>query len=233
MKRFIIIASVCLLAFTPLSKSYAQAGFSEINNSLFDSPHLKNITVPGTLHYKYHIDHFSDGSRDDTVDVVVSNLRLTGRKDTHFIFFTGKHNLPYPDRENQQGNGVFVYFLQNDVRELERHTGGDYRYFQRKIRWAFAKGAEKKEIEVDYKGKKIKATQYIIQPFINDPKNSRYPLYANKYYIFTLSDQIPGAIYQLRTIVPDGKTWKEGDVPLSEQTLTFVGFEPKKQTGSD
>jgi len=210
------------------TSAYAQAGFSEVNNQLFDKPHLKNILVPGTLHYVYKKDHFIDGQREDTIDEVVTNIRNTGRKDTHFKFFTGKFNRPYQDRDNQQGNSVFVFFLEFDVHELKRYTGGDPRYFQRKIRWAFAKGADKKEVEINYKGKKLKGIRYTIQPFINDPKKSRYSLYANKYYIFTLSDEIPGGIYQLRTIVPDGKKWHEGETPLSEQTVTFNGFEPKK-----
>jgi hypothetical protein len=38
-----------------------------------------------------------------------------------------------------------------------------------------------------------------------------------------MSEAIPGEIYQLRTIVPDGKTWQEGDAILTEETVTFSG----------
>ncbi len=202
---------------------FAVTGFSEVNNQLFDKAHLKNISKPVTLHYKYKKQSFIDGNREDTIDVVVTNIRNTGRRDTHYNFFTGKFNRPYQDRKNQQGNGVFVYFLEFDVHEMKRLTGGDNAYFQRKIRWALAKGAKTKEIEIDYQGKKVKAMQYVIQPYINDPKNARYSLYSGKYYIFTLSEDIPGEIYQVRTIVPDGKTWQEGDDALTEETLTFDG----------
>lgn len=218
------VSSCVLLLFT--ASSYAVTGFSDVNNALFDKAHLKNIKQEGILHYVYKKDHFSDGAREDTIDIIITNLRNTGRKDTHFEFFTDEHKRPYLDRDNQQGNGVFVFFLEFDVREMDRLTGGDWRYFQRKIRWALAKGATKKEIEIDYEGEKVKGVQYIIQPFINDPKNSRYTLYANKYYIFTMSEEIPGEIYQVRTIVPDGKKWQEGDAVLSEETVTFSGFNP-------
>lgn len=218
------VSSCVLLLFT--ASSYAVTGFSDVNNALFDKAHLKNIKQEGILHYVYKKDHFSDGVREDTIDIIITNLRNTGRKDTHFEFFTDEHKRPYLDRDNQQGNGVFVFFLEFDVREMDRLTGGDWRYFQRKIRWALAKGATKKEIEINYEGEKVKGVQYIIQPFINDPKNSRYTLYANKYYIFTMSEDIPGEIYQVRTIVPDGKKWQEGDAVLSEETVTFSGFNP-------
>jgi len=216
--------SVCALLFVTTS-AVAVTGFSEVNNVLFDKAHLKNITEESILHYVYKKDHFIDGSREDTIDVIVTNIRNTGRKDTHYEFFTGEFNRPYMDRDNQQGNGVFLFFLEFDVRELDRLTGGKWRYFQRKIRWALAKGATKKEVEIDYNGEKIIGEQYIIQPFINDPKNARYALYANKYYIFTLSEDIPGEIYQVRTIVPDGKKWQEGDEVLSEETVTFSGVD--------
>lgn len=202
----------------------AVTGFSELNNELFDKAHLKNILQPATLHYKYKKQSFIDGDREDTINVVVTNIRNTGRRDTHFDFFSGKYNRPYQDRNNQQGNGVFVLYLEFDIRELDRLTGGNWAYFQRKIRWALSKGVKKEEIELDYQGKKVKAQQYTIQPFINDPKNTRYSLYASKYYIFTLSEDIPGEIYQIRTIVPDGKTWQEGDEVVTEEIVTFDGI---------
>ncbi|PHS26390.1 MAG: hypothetical protein COA83_03295 [Methylophaga sp.] len=226
-KIWFSLISVSILALFAINAS-AITGFSDINNELFDKAHLKNILKPATLHYKYKKQSFIDGDREDTIDVVVTNIRNTGRRDTRFDFFTGDYNRPYEDRNNQQGNGVFVLYLEFDIRELDRLTGGDWAYFQRKIRWALAKGAKSEEVEIEHDGKIIKARQYTIQPYINDPKNARYSLYANKYYIFTLSEQIPGEIYQIRTIVPDGKTWQEGDEVVTEETLTFDSISYEK-----
>ena len=217
---FLVTASLFALSATNVS---AVTGFSDVNNELFDQANLKNILKPATLHYKYKKQSYIDGDREDTIDVIVTNIRNTGRRDTRFEFFTGEYKRPYQDRNNQQGNGIFVLYLEFDIRELDRLTGGEWAYFQRKIRWALSKGAKSEEIEVDYQGNKVKAMQYTIQPFINDPKNARYTLYASKYYIFTLSEEIPGEIYQIRTIVPDGKTWQEGDDIITEEILTFDG----------
>lgn len=202
----------------------AEPGFSEMNNVLFDSAHLANIEQPGTLTYHYAKNSVVDDSREDTIKVEVSNIRNTGRRDLAFQFFTGENKRPYEPMENQRGNGVFVLYLEFDVHEMNRLTGGEWRYFQRRLRWAFAEGGSKKTVDIDYKGKKLKGTQYIVQPYINDPKNKRYKLYANKYYIFTLSDDIPGEIYQVRTVVPDGDSWKEGDPVLVDESITFDGF---------
>ena len=203
----------------------AAPGFSEINNELFDKAHMKNIEQPGTLTYKYKKTSFVEDSREDTIAMTVTNIRNTGRCDSSFEFFTGKYKRPYEALNNQRGNGVFVLFLEFDVHEMKRLTGGEWRYFQRKLRWAFAEGADKKEVDIDYNGHTVKGTQYIVQPYVNDPKNARYKLYANKYYIFTLSEEIPGEIYQVRTIVPDAKTWNEGDPVLVDESITFVGFD--------
>lgn len=202
----------------------AAPGFSEVNNVLFDSAHLDNIDKPGVLTYDYSKESVVDDSREDTIKVAVSNIRNTGRRDLAFEFFTGKHKRPYEAMENQRGNGVFVLFLEYDIHEMNRLTGGEWRYFQRKIRWAFAEGAKKKEVDINYNGKKVKGTQYIVQPYVDDPKNQRYKLYAGKYYIFTLSEEIPGEIYQIRTVVPDGESWSEGEPTLVDESITFAGF---------
>lgn len=224
----ILVSAFMLMLFS--ANVYAQAGFSEVNNEIFDKAHLRNIQQAGTLHYQYKKEHFVDGEREDTVDLVLTNLRNTGRKDTHIDFFTGQYNRPYQDRENQQGNTVAVFFLEFDVREMGKlfNKGGNnnrWHYLQKKVKWALAKGATKKDVDIDYNGQIVKGVQYIVQPYINDPKKSEFPLYASKYYIFTLSSEIPGEIYQVRTIVPDGHAWSEGEAVLIDESITLTSFE--------
>lgn len=215
-----------LITLLTAGSAYAVSGFTEVNNALFDKAHLKNIDEPTKLTYSYNKESFTDDAREDTISVNVTNLRTTGRADTSFEFFTGEHNRPYQARENQQGNSVFMLFLEYDVRQMKEQTGGEWRYFQKRIRWALADGADKKQVEVDYNGEKVKATQYVIQPYINDPKNSRYKIYASKYYIFTLSEAVPGEIYEVRTVVPDGSDWQNGEPVLIDERIRFESAQP-------
>lgn len=222
--KYKLIGMLASIGFLMSAQVFAVAGFSEANNALFDSPHMKNVASEGILHYAYKKESYIEDSTTDTVDLAIKNIRNTGRSNQHFEFFTGENKRPYLDRDNQSGNGVFVMFLEWDVHELERQTKGSWRHFQRRIRWALAGSAVKTDVMVDYKGEQIKAVQYSIKPYANDKNKTRYGLYANKYYIFTLSDDIPGTIYQIRTIVPDGKVWKEGDAVLTDERITFTGF---------
>ncbi|AFJ03348.1 hypothetical protein Q7C_2212 [Methylophaga frappieri] len=223
--RFAVILFCMLLSC--FGQAYAVPGYSEINNALFDKSHLKNINESAKLTYKYQKTSYTEGNREDTIVMSVDNIRNTGRRDTQFEFFTGKHNRPYQAMNDQRGNPIFVYFLEFDVHEMDRLTGGEWRYFQRKLRWAMAAGADKKQVEIDYQGKKVEATQYTIQPYVDDPKNGRYKLYAGKYYIFTLSEAVPGEIYQIRTVVPDGLTWDGEQVPLIDETVTLFDYRPE------
>lgn len=208
---------------------FAADGYSEINNVLFDSPHMQNIKVPGSLNYLYKKTGINEPAKEDSVTVNITNITDSGRTDQAYDFFTAENKRPYQDRNNQSGNGVFMLFLEWDVHELERATSGSWRYFQRRIRWAMAAGAAKKEVLISYQDKKLKGTQYIIQPYANDEKIVRYGLHANKYYTFTLSDEIPGTIYEVRTIVPKTKIWQEGDELLTDERITFTGFTPEPE----
>ena len=206
-------------------QTFAADGFSEVNNALFDSPHMKSIKTAGKINYQYKKISANGENQNDSVTVDVTNLSKNGRTDQSYTFFTGKNKKNYPTRKNIIGNGIFMMFLEWDVHQLERQTHGSWRHFQRRIRWAMAAGAEKKEVEITYKNKKIKATQYSIQPYSSDKKSERYGDYANKVYLFTLSKNIPGTIYEVRTVVPKNKNWKDGDDVVIDERITFVSFQ--------
>ena len=210
----------------------ADKEFSNINNDLFDSPHMKSIKKAGKLNYQFTSNH-GDTNIKDTARIDITNIRDNLRTDQKYFFFTEKNNKPFSSRTNMLGNGIFMLFLEWDIHDLERNTEGSWRHFQRRIRWAMAKNPTKKEVEIDFQGKKIKGFQYTIQPYTDDKNSARYGDYLNKYYIFILSSEIPGTIYQIRTITAKTKTWKEGDKVVAEAHLTFTDFianDTKKET---
>jgi len=76
-----------------------------------------------------------------------------------------------------------------------------------------------------YEGKEVKASEIRVAPYVNDPARSRYEKFAEKYYVFTMSDQIPGGVYQMKGVL-NNKDAGDGQVPsaLLEETLTFAGL---------
>ncbi len=206
-------------------QAFAAEGLSEVNNALFDSPHMQSIKTTGKINYLYKKLSANEENKNDSVTVDIIDLSEDGRTDQSYTFFMGKNQKNYPTRKNIIGNGIFMMFLEWDVHQMERQTQGSWRHFQRRIRWAMAAGDEKKKVEITYQDKKIKATQYSIQPYANDKKSERYGDYANKVYLFTLSKDIPGTIYQVRTIVPKNKDWKEGDDVVIDEQITFTSFQ--------
>jgi hypothetical protein len=210
------------------SQLLAEDSFSEVNNALFNSPHMQSIKVAGQLNYLYRKTE-TNKTNEDSVTLDITNISESGRSDQIYIFFTGENKKAYPPRRNIRGNGIFMMFLERDVHQLEVKTKGSWRHFQRRIRWAMAEGANKKEVEITYQGKKLKGIQYSIQPYANDKKAERYGIYANKYYTFTLSDKIPGTIYEVRTIVPKNKQWKDGDEAFEGERITLIGFSPSQK----
>lgn len=203
---------------------FAAEGFSEVNNALFDSPHMKSIKTPGKINYQYKFINADKETREDSVILDITNISENGHTDQSYSFFTGDNKKQFPTLRNIKGNGILMMFLERDVHQLEQQTEGSWRHFQRRIRWAMAAGANKKEVDINYKGKKIKGIQYSIQPYANDKKSERYGAYVSKYYLFTLADDIPGTIYEVRTIVPKAKDWKEGDDVIADEQLRFTSF---------
>lgn len=203
----------------------ATENFSEINNALFNTPHMLLITRPGRLNYQYRKTAINAADKTGNVSVEITAIVENGVSDQVYYFLGADNTGPAQQRKQVTGNAIFMLFLEQDIHEMERQTGGSWRHFQRRIRWAMAAGAQKKEVIINYQNKKVKATQYTIQPYVNDDNIERYGIYLNKYYIFTLSDQIPGTIYQVRTIVPaTGNVWNEGQGSLIDERITFTGF---------
>lgn len=178
------------------------------------------------MYYKTAV---NEAFKQDSVSVNIISISDGRTTDQSYDFFGGENKRPYQARKNVTGNAVFMLFLEKDVHELQRQTGGSWRHFRYQIRWALAACAVKSEVLIRHQNKAIKGTQYSIQPYAQDDKSERCGIHANKYYIVTLSNEIPGTIYQVRSVVPEDKNWKESDELISEESITFTGFTPEPE----
>lgn len=190
---------------------------SRAQTALFETPYLSELAVPSTLTYGFRRTA-SDGSGfDDRIILKVVEDQGQGRRKAAFEFLSGKAQMPFQPKEGVQGNPLIMMFLQRDVLLMARNFGGDYHYFRVRILGALRRAARARSVAVDFQGSETEMTRVTIEPFLNDPERARFADEAGKRYEFTVSSSVPGGIYRLRSLVPNGS----GGAPLVEETVTF------------
>ena len=218
----------CGLAIGPFSAVVAQE-ISVPEKLLFQSNHFGNVKQPTKLKYVYRQeaaapDAFSD---DVSVDVVKPNPDGTAEVAAHFL--SGPHEIPIPAIERAQGNPVILGFLERDIAEMKRLTGGSTGYFRKRIRLALAApSVPVRKIEVSFQGRQVPAQEITIHPYLDDPLKDRFGKFVSKTYVFIVSDAVPGSLYRVYTTLD---AVKEKSAPAIDASLTIAqgsAADPKK-----
>ena len=118
---------------------------------------------------------------------------------------------------------MVLYFLERDIREMSRLTKGQANYFRKRIRMAVYQGAQIKDVSLPYRGKTVAAREISIEPYLDDPLRARFEKLANKQYVFTLSDAVPGGVYAVRTRIAADTA---GAAPLIVEEMLIDGATP-------
>lgn len=194
---------------------------SEAQNLLFETPHLKNIGTPSVITYRFERkSQFKDDFKD-TVKVRIDKILPDGAKDVSFEFFTGRQNRPYPPLEHFNGNPLVMVYLSRDVTEMARLVGGSTNFYRSKVRSGFMDKATVSEVEVPGPNGPVKGHKIEMKPFMAETNRS-YEMGPNllKTYEFIVSDEVPGGLYSIRTVVPP-EAGKEDKGNVIEETLVF------------
>jgi hypothetical protein len=197
--------------------------YSAAEQALFIDNHLGKLRPPLTLHYRYRKTGTLEAGFDDKVDVM-----LTAQPDgtccaASARLFTGARALRPPEVESAQGNPAILYFLERDIREMQRLTKGQANYFRKRIRMAVYQGAALRELSLPYRGRPVAVREFSIAPYLDDPNRPRYEKLANKRYVFMLSGSVPGGLYGIRTHI-DGES--ADALPLMVEEMILEGAEP-------
>ncbi|HEY6512805.1 MAG TPA: hypothetical protein VI032_12535 [Burkholderiaceae bacterium] len=209
-----LACSAFVLAAQP---AVAAEDVSPAEKALFVTNHLATLTPPATLRYGFR----KSGSLEPGFDDKVS-ISLRAQPDGRCCaaaaeFLSGSRRLSLPEVESAQGNPVILYFLERDIREMQRLTKGQASYFRKRIRMAVYQGATMSDVSVSYRGRNVAARQIAVAPYLDDPLRVRFEALAGKRYVFTLSDQVPGGVVGIRSQV-DGTP-----VPLLLEEMTLEG----------
>ena len=212
-----IIAAACALA----AQAAAAQAISAAETLLFQTNHLQNVRAPLTLTYAFHKAGSLEAGFDDQVQVTLA----AGKPAVTMHFLSGSRQRQAPDPEAPEGNPVLLGFLERDIAEMQRLTGGSGNYFRKRIRLALAQSAQVRPQRFSYGGKAVDGREVSIQPYLNDPLHQRFEQYVNKRYTFVVSGQVPGGVYQVHAAVAGAG----GGAPLIDETLTLVSAEGGKR----
>ena len=216
-----IAAIACVL----VAQAGAAQPVSVAETLLFQSNHLHNVRAPLTLTYAMRKEGSLEPGFVDQVQVILAAGPAAGTPTVTMHFLTGARQRPVPDADNPDGNPVLLGWLERDVAEMARLTGGAVNYFRKRIRLALAEAAQVQPRRFTYAGKAFDGTEVTITPYLNDPLHQRFEQYVNKRYSFVVGAQVPGGLYQVHTAVAG----PAGAAPLMDETLTLVSAESGKR----
>lgn len=210
-----LIASVQTLQAQEISKA---------EKLLFMENHFKNVSPPETLEYNYVQTGTEGKGFKDEVVLDVKKKNSDGSVVLSSSFLTDERKVPVPEAEQFEGNPAIQGFLERDIKEMKRLTGGSTSYFRKRIRLALAESAKVEPVTVSYKGNDIAGQKITIEPYLEDPMKERFRQYAGKKYTFVLSEKVPGNVFQIKSTIPapgatDDK--KDSGSKLIEETMTL------------
>jgi hypothetical protein len=205
-----IVAVACALT----AQAAAAQAISVAETLLFQTDHLQNVRAPLTLTYAFRKLGSLEPGFDDRVQVILA----VDKPAVTMHFLSGPRERKAADAEDAAGNPALLGFLERDIAEMQRLTGGSVNYFRKRIRLALAEAAQVRPRRFTYGGKPIDGREVSIEPYRNDPLHQRFEQYVGKRYTFVVSEQVPGGLYQVRGALP-------GAAPLMDETLTLVSAE--------
>lgn len=188
---------------------------------LFTTDHLASIKG-GTASLRYSFQHKGslEPAFEDSVAVQLAPSPK-GQRSATTRFLTGERGATHGPVEQPDGNPVLLHFLERDIREMERLTGGKPNYFRKRIRMALAEDAQVRAVKISVNGRSLEAQEVRITPYLNDPLKERFGKHVGKTYTFTLAQGVPGQLWQIHTRTPDPE--KAEGPPLMEDTLRYEG----------
>jgi hypothetical protein len=177
---------------------------------VFLTPHLLTLKPPMALQYQFVRKESRGGGFTDKVDLHLSPGGNSPCCNVEGSFLSGERAFRVPAITDATANPVLLYFLEHEIRQLQRATKGQAAHFQKRIRLAMVDGATMTPTTVQWQGRDVPATAVRITPYVDDPYRVRFESEAQKAYTFVMSDAVPGQVFQIRA-----------ELPGLEETLTL------------
>ena len=197
---------------------------SSANIALFIDEHLRTITEPSRIFYKFQ----KESTREDNFigNVVLNIVKIDEDNTKHitFRYLKGRNKVRFPPQIGAKGNPVFMLFFERDSRDMQRLTGGNALFFRSRIRHTIA-ATEIKDIKINHNNEELSAKEISFQPFTKTELKNRVSRYKTKKFIITMSEDIPGYIFKIQTFIKD----LEDPNDMVKETLEFQGIRTNKE----
>ena len=227
-RRAYLAAALSLLAFAEPVLAGPDAA-----SLLFETPALIGVPTGTTLIYRMERTVAgSDGSRSlepallpsmSTVELSLKSNSETGGRDAHLEIVTTERRQAVGSFPSLVGNPVVLVFLERDVADMSRILRGSPYYIRNRIKDALGGTTLAESARFIFEGREIEGWRVAVSPFAQDRNRHKLREYSAKRYEFTVSDAVPGGVYELRTSKPgvDG-------APMVENRLAFEGSQPSQ-----
>jgi hypothetical protein len=223
--RRIVLLGMCLF----LVRAAVAQPVSPAENLLFLTNHMQNVREPVSLIYSFKKEGGAESGFEDEVHVDVTKINPDKSVGVSMRFLSGGRTLDLPQVGNASGNPALLGFLERDITEMKRLTGGSVNYFRKRIRLALAEAKKLHPIRFNYAGKQRDGQEVRIQPYLDDPLRDRLTKYVDKSYVFVISTEVPGGLYQIRTssgnAADSNAKATKGKAAMTE-TLTLIKDRP-------
>ena len=197
---------------------------SSANIALFIDEHLKTITEPSRIYYKFS----KESTREDNFigNVVLNIVKVDDDNTKHitFRYLKGRNKVRFPPQIGAKGNPVFMLFFERDARDMQRLTGGNALFFRSRIRHTIA-ATEIKDVELEFQGNKFVGKQISFQPFLETKLKNRVSRYKTKKFVLTMSEDIPGFIFKIETYIKD----LDDPSDMVKEILQYQGVKTNKE----
>lgn len=189
---------------------------------VFFKDHLNGVSKGSRIDYGFKSATKDADSFTDKIEIKVTNVVAEDKRDLEFNFLTGPHHIDFSPAKGYRGNPVIIHFLERDISQMVKNTGGRNGFFRNRIRDSFKNPIAVRDIDFQLDGKQMSGTEIVVTPFVDDPDKDKFNLYVNKRYEFIFSDQVPGGVYRIHTQVPGDND----DGVLIDEEMTFQKISP-------
>jgi len=217
------LPSLGLLAAAGPARGADPSSFSEAERLLFASSHFLKLGGAAQLEYSYRLRGSLQDEADDQAVVMVGAQAPGGGRDVRVVFLSGPRKLDLPDVQGAEGNPLILFFLEREVREMNRLTRGSSNYYRKRIRLALANEATVQTVQRKVGAETVKASEIRIAPHRADPARSRYEKFAEKTFVLTLSEEVPGSVVELASELLASGQGAQAATLLRAESLTYVG----------